>query len=446
MYRYPMHEHTFDPIPTELAAVPDPDGWDELSFRLTQAHLLRDDEVKPSPDPLPADLESWEPGLFSHAVLSSVDRSKLSADQLVALLRAEERLVAHLQARQAETIAVLARSEELGGDVELASAEIACALHLTRRAADTRLATALQLWERHPQVGIAVARGEIDLYRARVICDAVLPVAGEAARRIVDRALTRASDLTAGQLRAWLRRLVAEEDPDGAKERHERRVEERRVVAMPNDDGTADLCGFDLPAHRVAEARAYIETLARHLDDDRSIEQRRADVFLDLLSGVPVTGHTPARGVVDITIDLETLAGLAERPGEIPGFGPVIADIARQLAHEYGRQWQVTLTHEDRPVWCGTTRRRPDAATARHIRSRWPRCVFPGCRMPARACDLDHTHPWADGGSTCEHNLVPLCRHHHRLRHRGWRYRRHADHTITWTSPLGRIYRTHPPP
>lgn len=442
-----MTEHLFDVIPPELVAVPDPDGWDELAFRLTQTRVPGGAAADSSPDAVPADLDGWQPGLFSAAVLSSVDRSRLSADDLVTVLRAEERLVSHLQARQAETIAALAHSEELGGDFELASAEIGAALHLTRRAADTRLATALGLTEGHPQVGTALTRGEIDLYRARVILDAVLPVDGEAAERIIGRVLTRAAQLTAGQLRAWLRRLVAEEDPDGMKERHQRRVEERTVVATPSEDGTADLCGYDLPAHRVAEARAYIEALARHLPaNDRTIDQRRADVFLDLLSGVPVTATAPARGVVDITIDLETLAGLAEHPAQIPGFGPIIADVARRLAHEYGRQWQITVTHHDRSLWCGVTRRRPDTDTARRIRASWPRCVFPGCRMPARACDLDHTYPWAQGGATCEHNLLPLCRHHHTLRHRGWNYRRHYDHTVVWTSPLGRTYRTHHPP
>jgi hypothetical protein len=34
-------------------------------------------------------------------------------------------------------------------------------------------------------------------------------------------------------------------------------------------------------------------------------------------------------GTVDITVDLRTLLGLTEEPGELGGWGPVIADIAR---------------------------------------------------------------------------------------------------------------------
>jgi hypothetical protein len=69
-------------------------------------------------------------------------------------------------------------------------------------------------------------------------------------------------------------------------------------------------------------------------------------------------------------------------------------------------------------------------------------CVFPGCRMPAGGCDLDHRIPWKDGGPTTTECLAPLCRHDHRIRHRGWTYQRlpNADHL--WTSPLNHTYTT----
>ncbi len=73
-------------------------------------------------------------------------------------------------------------------------------------------------------------------------------------------------------------------------------------------------------------------------------------------------------------------------------------------------------------VWNGTTRRRPTATERRYIQARQPVCVFPGCRMPARDSDLDHTSDYAKGGPTHPHNLGPLCRHHHRLKHEaGWK-------------------------
>ena len=113
-----------------------------------------------------------------------------------------------------------------------------------------------------------------------------------------------------------------------------------------------------------------------------------------------------------------------------------------RIANERG-QWRFTVTDPDsgQVVWNGTTRRRPTATERRYIQARQPVCVFPGCRMPARDSDLDHTHDYAKGGRTHPHNLGPLCRHHHRLKHQaGWKLEQPTPGTFTWTSPLGHTY------
>ncbi|MEJ5945996.1 DUF222 domain-containing protein [Pseudokineococcus basanitobsidens] len=93
----------------------------------------------------------------------------------------------------------------------------------------------------------------------------------------------------------------------------------------------------------------------------------------------------------------------------------------------------------------------PSTATARHVRDREPRCAFPGCRVPATRCDLDHLRSYAGGGPTCPCNLHPLCRRHHLAKHRfGWRVEHRtdnpADTSLTWTSPTGRSTTTRPHP
>ncbi len=165
-------------------------------------------------------------------------------------------------------------------------------------------------------------------------------------------------------------------------------------------------------------------------------------MFSDL--GGRGTAPSPPAGSVDITVDLATLTGLSEVPGEIPGWGPVIADIARQVAvANQGGQWRFTVTDPDngQVVGNGTTRRRPTTTERRYLLARQPVCVFPGCRMPARDSDLDHTVDYAKGGRTHPHNLGPLCRHHHRLKHQaGWKLEQPTPGTFTWTSPLGHTY------
>jgi hypothetical protein len=335
---------------------------------------------------------------------------------------------------------------ELAADA--AAAEIRSALCLTRRAADFELGFAVELVGRVPRVWEALMVGLIDLRRARTLVSGTCHLPVETAREVIDKIIVRASRLTTGQIAALLRRLCVETDPEEAVSRYRGAVEERRVVIEPTVDGTANLLGLDLPPERVEAILGRIGLLARSLKtgaESRTIDQLRADVFLDLLEG---THHnsTSGRGVVDIQVDLETLTRLSEAPGELAGYGPVIADIARQVAErQQGSEWRWTLTHPETglPLDNGTTRRRPTAAQRRQVQTRNRTCVFPGCRMPATACDLDHRIPVSEGGPTRVDHLVPACRHDHRIRHQaGWKHQPLPGGDHLWTSRLGHKYTT----
>ena len=179
------------------------------------------------------------------------------------------------------------------------------------------------------------------------------------------------------------------------------------------------------------------------------MDQVRADVFLDLLNGVIQHSRSEGGGAVDIQVDLTTLAGLDERPGELNGYGPVIADVARQVTEEQsGAEWRVTVIDPETGavVHNGTTRRRPGAGLKRHVESRSPTCVFPGCRMPATDCDLDHNRARSEGGPTNSKNLGPLCRHDHVIKHHGWKVEQLKPGIYRLTSPLGHRYSTRPEP
>jgi hypothetical protein len=88
---------------------------------------------------------------------------------------------------------------------------------------------------------------------------------------------------------------------------------------------------------------------------------------------------------------------------------------------------------------------RPPPSLQHLIRVRQQTCAFPGCGRPARRCDLDHTVPYEDGGRTCLCNLAPLCRRHHQAKQAdGWRLEQPQPGILTWTTPSGRRYTTHP--
>jgi hypothetical protein len=79
------------------------------------------------------------------------------------------------------------------------------------------------------------------------------------------------------------------------------------------------------------------------------------------------------------------------------------------------------------------------------IWARTPTCCAPGCRRPAARCDLDHTVPYDQGGRTCECDLAPLCRHHHRCKQaEGWRLEQPSPGVMRWTTPAGRRYHLRP--
>ncbi|MFO7549260.1 MAG: DUF222 domain-containing protein [Acidimicrobiia bacterium] len=398
-------------------------------------------------DQLPPELDSIEPGPLLAAMMSIADVDRVSAHDAVLVLRACRRLVSHFEARAFRAmVSILHAYEDMFDDLEwvedAAATEVRAALHLTRRAASRDLGIAGDLWERFPQVGAALEAGRIDSRRAAVILDHTTHLSPEAGAKVVDRILERAGELTTGQLAECLRRLAIEAEPAQARLRYEEAVEGRRVVCEPTSDGTAHLLGLDLPPDVAAAAADRIDHLARQLktrDEPRSIDQLRADVFLDLLCGGATQGRA---GTIDIRVDLATLAELAEHPGDLAGFGPVVADIARRAARAADR-WQYTVTDPDdgSVIDTGLTRRRPTPAQRRAIEANYPTCIFLGCRIPSHRCDIDHRVPYAHGGPTDEANLGPVCRHDHGIRHlAGWNYARTATGGHRWTSPLGHTY------
>ena len=332
------------------------------------------------------------------------------------------------------------------------SSEVRAALTLTRRAAEVQVDLAFQFGERLPQVRAALGIGSIDLPRARVICDQTIHLPRETAQQIADTALLSAPELTTGQLRAHIQRLNISVDPASARDRYQLRLEERRVVVESGENGTANLHGLNLAAADANAAMRRINRLARAAKtkgDPRTIDQIRADVLLDLLAGRRHRGNGGDRGVVDIRVDLTTLAGLDEKPAQIPGWGPVIADIARKVSREQDdSEWRITITDEEgQPIGVTTTRRRPSCTQGRQVEARNPTCVFPGCRMPAGRSDLDHEHLWSETHRTSTSHLEPLCRHDHINRHqRRWTLRQIGPGVYEWVSPLGHRYLRRPEP
>jgi hypothetical protein len=114
-----------------------------------------------------AGLELVSPGLMLAAILSSVDRDRLSGYDRVSLLKARARQIAHDQAEfYAELMAVAVSTEEALGqeflevaEEDCAAWEVRAALMLTRRSAECHVELAWNLVERLPSVWLMLDRG-----------------------------------------------------------------------------------------------------------------------------------------------------------------------------------------------------------------------------------------------------------------------------------------------
>ncbi|MFY9777316.1 MAG: hypothetical protein WAK28_22325, partial [Trebonia sp.] len=78
------------------------------------------------------------------------------------------------------------------------------------------------------------------------------------------------------------------------------------------------------------------------------------------------------------------------------------------------------------------------------IRARTATCPAPGCGAHAAHCDLDHTLAYP-AGITCQCDLAPPCRRHHRVKQApGWTLTQPEPGVMRWQTPSGRSYTTTP--
>jgi len=342
--------------------------------------------------------------------------------------------------------------------------ELAFALTWTVYRAADLVQTALSTVDKTPAMLAAMLNGDADLDKARVVSDELAEVDDVAqARAIVDRLLPELGRVTTAQLRLRVRRLVLCVHPDKVRSRHTKSVEQRSVGHQEYANGTASLSGWYLAKDKAAAAWDHIDAIARATrtagdERGRGIDQIRADVFADLLAGVDPTkagAATPAarKGVIHLSIGLTTLACLDDEPADIAAFGPIHADLARQIATQLATtaDWRYNVVDDNGDLVAeGRLRYRPTAAQTAFIRARDRTCRAPGCRKPAMACHIDHNLDWALGGPTLIPNLCCLCRRHHRAKHLGKFTITRGPHGIDWTTPRGRRYtvllQDQPPP
>ena len=344
--------------------------------------------------------------------------------------KAAEAVIGYCHAQQLQAFHQVYVESELGADpdgvvVDPTPPEIACAMVWTPGAASSMVDIAVDVVQDLPMLLTALSEGRIDLAKAREIATSTLGLEPGARRALVERAIDYAATRTRHQVRGWLPRQVDRIDPDAAERRRKKARKCRKVSLIPEPDGMATLSAH-LTAEEATACMESIRVRSNNIQGNR--EAIRADMFIELLTGI-----TPAEQVPVAVI-------MTDDGAAIEGYGP----IADMHADELLRRLElpsaiIRLTMPQ--LQAGYL---PNLKMRRYVRTRDRHCRFPGCRRPARNCDLDHIVPWP-AGRTDAQSLQALCRYHHRIKtHTGWRVERGPDNTTIWISPRGKRYTSRP--
>ncbi|MSY00258.1 MAG: DUF222 domain-containing protein [Actinobacteria bacterium] len=410
------------------------------------------------------------PGIKTLSELVAIDPVKLTPSTRIDYLTALERQTAWLQALMQRAIIAVAGNEPSvanGEDVffgvdEAEREDVSTALRLSAGTAQSRIDVARTLVNYLPNTCSALATGDISLAHANVIAKETAAAIRDGLTEfqifeVEQRAIAHAEFHTPAQVANQVRTSLARIAPETFEDTVARARDTRRVSCYNDSDGMSTVVAI-LPAADAQVVMNAIESFIRltgaennaansiGAKDVRSTDMKRADALTAIaaasLSASPVTPHRRPIAI-NVTIDLPTLLGLAENPGQLAGYGAIPASVARELASDGKWKRFVTDPQTGNLLDYGRESYEPPQALKDFLIARDRTCRFPGCRRSAALSDLDHAKSWEEGGSTSAENLGALCRRHHRLKtHDGWSVTSHGDGSCTWISPLGKKFFT----
>jgi uncharacterized protein DUF222 len=347
-----------------------------------------------------------------------------------------------------------------------------------------------------PAVFDELRAGRISEWAAQVVAQETRDLPRYTRRSIAADLAPDLAAMSVWQTRTAARRLSFTADPAAVLGRARTARSDRRVGIRPAPDTMAVLSAF-LPAEQGIAAWANLDRHARTLrtaGDSRSTGQLMADTLVERLTGQSTAPAIPVE--IGLTMTTDALLGHDETPADLDGYGPIPADLARDLATRSSTPQHVASpdaspdasgdasrdasaglqpdpqrddTTDATDVWIrriftdpvddtvlhvDTKRRRFDGVLARLIRRRDQVCRDPFCTAPIR--HLDHVHPYRDGGPTTAANGAGLCeRGNYAKDMPGWTrqvitkpstpngYQREV---IEVTTPTGHRYTSSPPP
>jgi hypothetical protein len=373
-------------------------------------------------------------------------------------IRQLEQVKSACAAAQARVTAAFAASQrqaqrDAGVPARNVGAGIAGQVALARRDSAVKggrhLGLAEALVREMPETLAALEQGRISEWRATLMVKETACLSVED-RGTVDSTLADSLEqLGDKQTAAQARRLAYALDPKAFMARVRGAQEDRRVTLRPAPDTMSLVTGFLPVAQGVAVHAALTRTAdsLRAQGDSRSRGQIMADELVQR-----VTGQTQADAVpveVQLVMSDRTLLDGDDEPAELPGHGPIPAELARGLVGNPEVETWVrrlfTRSGADSLVAMDSRSRTFPAGMKRFValRDGWCRTLW--CEAPIR--HTDHPTPVAEGGRTTVDNAQGLCEACNYAKEAlGWVSRVLDHRTIEVTTPTGHRYRSRPPP
>ena len=382
-------------------------------------------------------------------------------DYLAALDRQESWICA---LKQEALVAIAGEVADEGGGIfgavdDEEREDVATALRLSPTAAQNRIDVARVLVAHLPNTISALSTGEISAAHATVIAKETATairngLSDEAVFRVEQTALAHAEFHTPGQVATKVKTTIAKLAPEEFEEIVDRARDSRRVSCYPEADGMATVVAI-LPAEDAQTVMKSIEAyiLKRNQEDEidaewsmLSADMKRADALTFITSQALASMADVVRPhrrpvTISVAIDLPTLLGLAENPGQLAGYGAIPASVARRLAADGNWQRFISDPATGNLLDFGREKYTPPQELVDFLLARDRICRFPGCRRTGQSSDIDHAHSWESGGETNPANLGLLCRRHHRMKtHGGWSLESNPDGSCLWKSPVGKSF------
>ena len=460
---------------------------------MSTAFVLRSDDSSPAEKVV--GLLNSIPSASILAQLAAIDPNTLPMVARIDYLTAIERQESWIQALMHRAIVAVAGREASESDDpiygidESEREDVSTALRLSPNSAQFKIDIARALTNHLPNTCSALATGEISAAHANAIAREAASALSKGLPdslifEIESRAISYAEFHTPTQVGNLVRKVIATSTPNDFEDTVADAREMRRVSCFNDPDGMSTIVAL-LPAHEAKVVMNALESFILKNDriclqcqsdlaamnsaeierrnssnfdgnitclhansDNRTKDMKRADALAAIASqylGSTLDEVSLQRRplTVNVTIDLPTLLGLAQNPGELAGYGPIPASVAREIASDARWKRFITEPITGNLLDYGREHYEPPQALRDFLIARDRKCRFPGCGRSAVHADLDHAQSWESGGATSPENLGALCRRHHKLKtHHGWRVESYADGSCLWKSPAGKEFFT----